>query len=367
MKSSDGVDQLEAMFAPGPLPPSRTRGSWPKRVALAVSLLVACTLAFLVYSAAGSLRPQDFSTLDATSQPVQFTVPHGAGTDRIAQLLQEAGVVASADAFANKFAAARSAAIQPGIYTLGTRSSAQEALAQLADPANRVVVKLAVPEGLRALEVAERVHTSLGIPVDDFMKAVKDADLPDWVPAGSGAEGLLFPATYDFLGVESADEVVSTMVDRFDAEVRTLDLEAKAKATRRSVYNIVKLASLVQAEVAPRDYAKAARTLLNRLNSTQPLELDTTVNYALGSKDVSLTAEQLKTDSPFNTYLHTGLPPTPIDNPGSVALQAAASPPAGDWLYFITVDLDTGKTKFTGDYNTFLKYKKQLQRNLRGR
>lgn len=229
------------------------------------------------------------------------------------------------------------------------------------------MVKLAVPEGLRALEVAERVHTSLGIPVDDFMKAVKDADLPDWVPAGSGAEGLLFPATYDFLGVESADEVVSTMVDRFDAEVRTLDLEAKAKATRRSVYNIVKLASLVQAEVAPRDYAKAARTLLNRLNSTQPLELDTTVNYALGSKDVSLTAEQLKTDSPFNTYLHTGLPPTPIDNPGSVALQAAASPPAGDWLYFITVDLDTGKTKFTGDYNTFLKYKKQLQRNLRGR
>jgi UPF0755 protein len=90
------------------------------------------------------------------------------------------------------------------------------------------------------------------------------------------------------------------------------------------------------------------------------LEFDSTVNYGLGKTDVILTTDLLNKDTPYNMYLHDGLTPTPIDNPGAEAIEAALNPDAGDWIYFITIDLNTQETKFTKSYAEFLVYKDQF-------
>jgi UPF0755 protein len=94
------------------------------------------------------------------------------------------------------------------------------------------------------------------------------------------------------------------------------------------------------------------------------LQLDSTVSYALGKTDIQLNEQELKTDSPYNTYLNTGLPPTPINSPGEEAIKAALNPAEGDWLYFVTVDPTTHDTRFTSSYQKFLKLKAQFQANL---
>jgi len=128
------------------------------------------------------------------------------------------------------------------------------------------------------------------------------------------------------------------------------------------------VASLVQAEgKRPQDLAKIARVIYNRLNAKMNLQLDTTVLYALGSRAGDVTVPQTRsTKSRYNTYLHVGLPPGPIDSPGHAAIQAALHPTRGhhDWLYFLTVNPQTGLTKFTSSYAVFQTYEQQLNNYL---
>jgi len=114
----------------------------------------------------------------------------------------------------------------------------------------------------------------------------------------------------------------------------------------------------------PNDFAKVARVIYNRLDAEMPLQLDSTVSYALGINDILLNEEQLSTESPYNTYLNAGLPPTPINSPGEAAIDAALAPASGKWLYFVTVDPEAGITKFTKSYDKFLQLKAQFQANL---
>jgi UPF0755 protein len=94
-----------------------------------------------------------------------------------------------------------------------------------------------------------------------------------------------------------------------------------------------------------------------------PLQLDSTVNYALKADKQIVTSADLGVDSPYNTYKHAGLPPGPIDSPGLAALRAAVNPTPGDWLYFVTTDPQKGTTKFTSSYQEFLRFKNELQSN----
>ena len=124
------------------------------------------------------------------------------------------------------------------------------------------------------------------------------------------------------------------------------------------------VASLLQAEAAPADFGKVARVIYNRLEADMPLQFDSTVSYALGVTKLQLSEEQLKTPSPYNTYLRRGLPPRPINSPGEAAIEAALSPPKGKWLYFVLIDPASRETKFAKTYDEFLKLKKQYQQNL---
>jgi len=173
----------------------------------------------------------------------------------------------------------------------------------------------------------------------------------------------LFPATYDVEPGTKAVDVLRLMTARFSVEAAALDLEITAKAQQRSAYDIVKVASLVEAETPlDADRAKVARVVYNRLAEGMPLQLDSTVNYVRTERAARLSNADIAVASPYNTYLHKGLPPTPIDSPGRAALKAALHPAAGNYVFFITIDKQ-GHSLFTASYPQFLAAKAKAQRD----
>jgi UPF0755 protein len=251
--------------------------------------------------------------------------------------------------------------LQPGFYQLQKKMPAADALAALLDPTARIQARVTLPEGLRLDETLQKLADNTDISLKDYEKALKDAGslgLPDY--AKGNPEGFLYPATYDIEPNATADSVLKQL---FSAYGRAAD-EAGVMRTNRTPEEIVIIASLVEAEARhAEDFGKVARVVYNRLAQGMPLQFDSTVNYALKADKKIVTYEDLGADSPYNTYKHAGLPPAPINSPGEAALTAAVNPTPGDWLYFVTTDPEKGITKFTGDYDEFLKFKKELKSN----
>jgi UPF0755 protein len=308
--------------------------------------------------------PADYAGPGTGSVTVQ--VKPGDSASTIATTLADADVVASAAAFidaANADPASRG--LQPGYFTLRTQMSAAEALGALLDPASRQQSSVTVPEGLRVDQTVALLAKATGVPRSRFEKVLQQPQglaLPSY--ANGDPEGFLFPATYQFDPGAGAKQILGAMVQRFRQAAAQVGLTAKAAASGQSPRDVVIIASLIQAEVHAADFGKAARVVLNRLAAGMPLQFDSTVNFALNSNDLTLTQSQLGFDSPYNTYKYAGLTPGPIDAPGEAALTAALAPPAGNWLYFVTVDPATGKTTFTADYQEFLRLKQQFENSL---
>jgi UPF0755 protein len=299
-----------------------------------------------------ALRPVVEGFLESNDYPgpgtgtVRVTVQQGAGGTSIAKTLAEQDVVKSSKAFIEAAnGEPRSAGIQPGIYTMKKQMKASDALAILLDPANRLINRVAVPEGLWATEVYARLSRSTGIPVADYAAAARKVQELGLPPSAKGnIEGYLFPASYEFGPTSSALDQLKQMV----AE-STKRLQAMGIAPDR-MERVVTVASLVEGEArTPGDRSKVARVVENRLAAKMPLGFDSTVNYVFKKRGVP-TQAMLESPSPYNTRRVVGLPPGPVANPGESALSAAAHPPAGPWLYFVTVDLDTGQTKFAATY-----------------
>jgi len=322
-----------------------------------------------VIAVIGLITPQVISRLSGApdfpgpgSGSVQVQIESGETLAQIGNSLKDLGVIASVDGF---IAAANdnpdSGSIAPGLYNLLLEMKSSDAILALLDPANRVVTRVVIPEGKRVTWIIETLATETGIPLADFEAAVANANdlgLPDY--AVGNAEGFLFPATYEFGPGKTAEEMISEMISRFNAEAKAINLEARAAEMGRTPYEIVIVASLLEGEGQPRDFAKVARVVYNRLAEPMRLQFDSAVNYGLGIGDVLLTTELLNTPTDYNVYLNDGLTPTPINNPGGLALEAALNPENGDWLYFITTDLLTTETKFTQSYEEFLVFKDEL-------
>ncbi|MEV0373091.1 endolytic transglycosylase MltG [Streptomyces sp. NPDC050636] len=203
--------------------------------------------------------------------------------------------------------------------------------------------RLTVPEGLRAAQVYAAADKALHVTAGTTAKAAKTARLALPKEAKGNPEGYLFPATYPISDDVTPASLLSYMV-------RTANQRLAGDGIS---YRTVVIASIVQAEAdRPDDMGKVARVIDNRLAENMPLQMDSTINYALGRNTLNTSHSDTKTDSPYNTYKHQGLPPTPIDNPGADALKAAGAPPKGDWLYFVTIK--PGDTRFTADYQEHL-------------
>ncbi|MCX4785180.1 MULTISPECIES: endolytic transglycosylase MltG [unclassified Streptomyces] len=208
---------------------------------------------------------------------------------------------------------------------------------------------LVVPEGRRASQVYAAVDKTLAVAPGTTEKAVGTADLPLPAAAKGNPEGYLFPATYPITSDTTPQSLLrymaDTAVERFGAD----HITAGARRNGVSGYQTVTIASIVQAEAdTERDMGKVARVIYNRLDRGMPLQMDSTLNYALNRSTLHTTTGDTKIDSPYNSYERKGLPPTPIGNPGEQAMVAAITPTPGPWLYFVTVA--PGDTRFTSSY-----------------
>ena len=174
-------------------------------------------------------------------------------------------------------------------------------------------------------------------------------------------EGFLFPATYDFLANTTSKQLVQDQLDAFHANWGKVDL-SYARKKNLTAYDVLIIASLVEKEaLAPDERPKIARVIYNRLHAHMNLGIDATTRYGLHVPGTqSLTQSDLASSNPYNTRNPniTGLPPTPIANPGLASMQAAAHPTAGNWLYFVR-KRDKVHHYFTNNYNDFLNHERQ--------
>jgi UPF0755 protein len=282
---------------------------------------------------------------------ITVRIPDGTSVAGMGEILVESDVIQSTKAWTTVTATEPAVtSIQAGSYRMKTQLPAREALAILLDSArSRIRSQVTVSEGLTLeQQVADLVKTTK-IPKKNFDAALdKPASLglPKYV--GSNAEGVLYPQTYETTDQTTATSLIKQMTAEYASVTKSIDFEGRAKANKVSAYEALVIASIVEREVSrDEDRAKVARVLYNRLDQDMRLQLDSTVAYANKNfKTVTTTEEERDNPSPYNTYQHDGLPPGPISAPGRASLQAAVNPAAGDWLFFVTVDLDTGETKF---------------------
>lgn len=346
-------------------PPSPPSGPYRRRRTLALAVVVALAAGVLYGGVAlynSVLGVADWSG-QGTGQVVVQVAPGDSSRD-IGATLVERKVVKSVRAFTRAAKDdARSRSIQPGYYQLRAHMSGKAALALLLDPASRLRGRVTLPEGIPLSTVVERLTKYTELKRADILAALQNPavlGLPSW--AGNHPEGFLFPATYDVDPGMGAVDALQMMTQKFAEVAAGLDLENRARALGLSPYQVVVIASIVEAETPlDEDRAKVARVVLNRLAKGMPLQLDSTVNYVRTEKKARLSLKDIQVESPYNTYLNKGLPPTPIDAPGEKALDAALSPAQGDWLYFITIDKQ-GHSLFTSSYQDFLKAKAKAQR-----
>jgi UPF0755 protein len=344
--------------------PMRRAAPWIALTVLAVVIAVAGGGFFYVWH--NYLHPPDYSGPGTGSVTVQ--IKSGETATQVGQLLLDKGVVASVRAFANAAkASGKGNALEPGYYRLHEHMAATLAFALLLKPSSRIVLHVLITEGMRLSEIIAKLGQATGDP-KGYQQAIKNVSalgLPSY--ANGNPEGYLFPATYTIQPGTQPVQVLRAMVLRFTQEAQSVNLPAVAKHDQISEGDAIIVASLIQAEgKRPQDLPKIARVIYNRLNAKMALQLDTTVLYARNSRaaDVSVAQTQ-NTRSAYNTYLHPGLPPGPIDSPGDAAIKAALhpAPPSDNWLYFLTVNPKTGLTKFTNSFTAFQQFQQELANN----
>jgi UPF0755 protein len=276
------------------------------------------------------------------------------------------GVVASASAFCSAAKAnATGRVLEPGVFRLRKHMGAALAWALLLDPKSRVNNSVAVPDGLRVSKVIAVLAAKTNIPVSQFEAALHNTaalGLPSW--AKGNPEGFLWPATYPVEPGATALSILKTLVKQSVTEYASINLAAKAKTAGFTEYHVIIEASLLEAEVPPKYYAKVARVIDNRLNQNPPwpLGLDSTVAYVLNKYVYNLTTSDLNVNSPYNTTKHAGWPPGPIDSPGMQAIQAVLHPATTSDLYFVTIN-KSGLTEFTSDQTQFNTWAAEAKRN----
>ncbi len=296
-------------------------------------------------------------------EPIVVVIEEGDSSARIAAKLHGQGVITSATIFRFlSWLQGKQGDFKPGSYVFYGGMHFGETFAVLqAGPNNYVRVTL--PEGLTVGQTAARVAESLAFSEEDFMAVARAGDYAvDIIPADKqdNLEGFLFPKTYEFQAAAPPREVVTTLLRQFAAETANLDW-SRAERLGITPHGAVVAASLIEREaVLAEERPLIAAVIFNRLRLGMPLQIDATVQYALPRWKEVLTYEDLKTPSPYNTYLHKGLPPAPICSPGLESIKAVLAPADVDYLYYVATG--DGGHFFTADYGEFLRVKEEVQR-----
>ncbi|GGA57474.1 ABC transporter substrate-binding protein [Pseudoclavibacter endophyticus] len=322
-------------------------------VIVVIALIAAGSIGWVVFGdRIGSMFGADDYSGPGNGTEVTFTVQDGDTGTSIGERLAEADIVKTSDAFvAEVVSRDPEPTFMPGTYGMQEQMSAAAAVDALTDASNLQHGSFVVPEGTWMKDIFAIIEDGLGIPLADLEAAAADVASYGLPAEATTLEGFLFPATYEFPPETDASTVLATMVDR---SFQSLDAAGVAPEER---WDVIRMASLVQREAGLRDdFYKVSRVFFNRLDIGMPLQADSTVHYGVGRDDhVETTeAERVDASNPYNTYVHPGMIVGPISNPGDVAIDAAVNPVDGDWLYFVTWNLETGETIFSTTYEEHL-------------
>jgi UPF0755 protein len=340
--------------------PRRRRRSPIRRLAPWIALLViVIPLALVGWHIYGiwkaKTHPADYVGA-GTAPTVTVQVQSGETADQLAPTLYADGVIASTRSLENAAdAAANGPTLEPGYFELRHHMQASLAWADLTNPKNMLQTVVTIPEGKRVSQVISILSAKTAIPLKDFQQVIdhpKPLGLPSYAKGikgfpDSAVEGFLFPATYAITPHETALQILQAMVARFNVEAQAINITAAAQSVHLSVYQLLIEASMAQAEGGSvTDYPKIATVIKNRLSVGMTMGFDSVLFYGLNAYGINVTPQQEAVHNPYNDMTeHTGLPPTPIDNPGDAAIQGILHPTPGNWLYFLTVS--GGKSVFS--------------------
>jgi UPF0755 protein len=313
------------------------------------SLSVALVLALVVVGAIALSQPvttavqsliSRFTVEDYSGQgqgSVIIIIEEGDLGEDVARKLVAADVVKSFDAIYRPMLQS-DLVIFPGHYEFPLQIPGAEALRILLE-AEPITSAVTIPEGFQIAQIIPLLMSELDLTQEDLEEAIERAnkEFP-----GPTLEGYLFPATYQFSPDVTASEVIQQMTQRMAQELSKFEIEVAESL------GIVTLASIIQEEARLKeDFFKVSTVFNNRLDQGMLLQTDPTVKYYYEGSIRSFQQGLADKDNPYNTYVYAGLPPGPISSPGSLAIEAALNPAPGNYLYFVSINLNTGETIFS--------------------
>lgn len=329
----------------------------------AISLVVLASVVYLV-SYDLLIAPQPLS-----KEPVKVAIRLGASTTEIANLLEKKKVIRNPYFFLlSAKTRGLSQNLKAGVYNLHQNMDYEAVLNVLEKGPAQKVFKVIVPEGLTINQTANRIAKQSDIDADVLLSIITSGGIED-IEMINGApwatyEGFLFPKTYEVFEGTRPEQLVRKMLKQFMSETKSIDWRV-AETWGLTKYDIIIISSLIEREAKlSQERNKVAAVIYNRLQKNMLLQIDATVQYALGGNNQKLTTEDLKIDSPYNTYVNQGLPPGPICSPGLESIKAALQPVDADFLYYVLTGKD-GSHTFTGSYDEFLKAKAAARESLK--
>lgn len=354
-----------------PRPPVRYRRKkghpvlWSFCIALGLVIIAVGSVLFYVWN---GLRPAPSS-----ATPVRITIEKGMRGNRIAEELEQSGLIRNAFMFSVWLKYKDEGAdFKAGDYEMTPGMTLNEIVAKLnaGDTIAAETVKFTIPEGFTVTQIADRLAKDAGIDKQKFLQEMNDSNVLNasaWtkqIPADASMkyrlEGYLFPETYEMKKGSTEQDIIARMVAELDVKLGQLpeDWQSAMEERGLTLHQVLTIASLVEREVVIDDErGKVASVIENRLEKKMPLQIDATIQYALGKQKEKLTTDDLKIDSPYNTYTHTGLPPGPIASPSLKSIEAALYPDDTDYLYYVTKKDGSNEHLFATTY-------KQHQKNI---
>lgn len=329
-----------------------------KRKNLALFVLLAVVAAGVL---SGTLYLKDTNGVSINA-PVAFQITSGSGVVSLGNALKEQGIIKHPLAFRLIAKLNGYTSIMPGNIKVDPGMSYKEILERAAGKTG--VQKFTVPEGFEIRQIADKLESE-GLVSKSAFYAALDPSLYDYsflegiTRTENVLEGYLFPSTYNISEGTDAQMIVDMMLAKFD-EVWTDEYEARAKELNMTTDQIVTLASIIERETdSDTERAKVAGVFYNRLNKDMKLQSCATVQYVLKERKANLSIADTKTDSPYNTYLYSGLPIGPIASPGEECLKAALYPEDTTALYFVAGT--DGRHIFSDTYEEHVAAKKTAQ------
>ena len=312
----------------------------------------------------------------AATETVALTVPEGASTTKICNLLEENGIIGSASAYKlwfklNDF----DGKLQAGDYILSASMSGEE-IAELMQNGHSTVHNFTIPEGYSVLQTAYVLSEKYLVDYSTFLDEVQNGSFDydfindiDYNGQGYRFEGFLFPETYNIYDNASPHDYIDRMLKQFDVVWNSNpDYKTRASELGLSLRDVITIASIIEREAKiDSDRPLVSSVIYNRLDINMKLQMCSTVQYILGEPKETLTYKDIAIDDPYNTYLYAGLPPGPICSPGKASIEAALYPADTDYIYFVVSEKLDGSHNFSSNSADFERDKARYQAALKQR